>query len=178
MADGFSQIETEVRVRVGTPSDVDEVMELALLGCAENRFVPESRTKVLQDVWAGLTLQAGIIGIIGDPGQKPLEGAVLLRVGNVWYSDALTVEERAIFVHPSYRSAKGGRAARLAEFSKRVADYLDLPLTIGVLSSHRTKAKIRMYSRIMGEPSGAYWIYWPNERTVDVGKTALIEGVG
>ena len=42
-----------------------------------------------------------------------------------------------------------------------MADELGLPLTIGVLSDERTAAKIRMYSRSMGQPDGAYWVYWP-----------------
>lgn len=163
MADGSAHIEspaTEIKVRCATPDDLDEVMKLALLGCEENGFVAHNPHKVLQDIWAALNLHQGVVGAIGEPGGT-LEGAVLLRVGNVWYSDALLVEEKAIFVHPSYRSAKGGRAARLAEFSKWVADGMGLPLLIGVLSDHRTEAKVRMYSRIMGPSSGAYWIYWP-----------------
>lgn len=150
-------------VRTGTPAEVDAVMKLALMGCAENEFVPHNPIKVLQDVWAALNLDQGIVGVIGPVGGE-LEGAVLLRIGQVWYSDAFHIEERAIFVHPAFRGARGGRAARLAEFSMDLADKLGMPLSIGVLSDHRTAAKVRLYSRIMGKPSGAYWIYWPGSR--------------
>jgi hypothetical protein len=112
----------------------------------------------LQDIWAALTLDHGICGIIGEPGGL-VEASVVLRIGTLWYSDSPTLEERAIFVRPEYRSAKGGRAARLCSFSKKASDDLGIPLTIGILSSARTQAKVRMYSRILGEPSGAYWIY-------------------
>ena len=156
-------------VRVATPDEVDAVMELALMGCMENEFMPHDPVLVLQDVWAAINLHDGIIGVIGPPGSQPLEGAVLLRIGNIWYSQGRHIEERAIFVHPEFRSAKGGRAARLAEFSMAVADQLEMPLTIGVLSNSRTEAKVRLYSRVLGKPAGAYWIYWPGSREEQAG---------
>lgn len=148
----------DVKVRVGTPEDVHGVMTVALLACEENAFADPNPQKLLQEIWAALNLDHGICGLIGEPGGD-VEGVVLLRIGNPWYSDAEIIEEKAIFVHPQFRSAKGGRAARLCEFSKSVADNLGLPLTIGVMSSSRTEAKVRMYTRIMGQPSGAYWLY-------------------
>jgi hypothetical protein len=81
----------------------------------------------------------------------------------MWYSDHSVLEERAIFVDPDCRSAKGGRARRLCEFSKQTADALELPLIIGVLSNHRTEAKVRLYERQFGKPSGAFFLY--NART-------------
>lgn len=166
MPDDSGQVVAPVHVRVATPDEVDGVMKLALLGCAENEFMPHNPVKVLQDVWAALNMDNGIVGAIGPVGGE-LEGAVLLRIGAIWYSDQPHIEERAIFVHPSYRQARGGRAARLAEFSMDVADKLGLPLTIGVLSNNRTEAKVRLYQRVLGKPAGAYWIYWPNSRKAE-----------
>jgi hypothetical protein len=134
------------------------MMDLAMQACDENGFVDPNPQKLLAEIWPALNLENGIVGIIQDEGGS-LEGAILLRVGTMWYSDAQVVEERAIFVHPNFRSAKGGRAKRLCEFSKKVADTLSLPLMIGVLSNHRTAGKIRMYQRIFGEPSGAFFLY-------------------
>jgi hypothetical protein len=147
-----------VKVRVGTPEDVHRMMDIATLATTENGFALPNTMKLLQEIWAALNLRNGIVGIIGEP-TEVIEGAVLLRIGQVWYSDDPIIEEKAIFIHPDYRSAKGGRAARLCEFSKRTSDELGIPLTIGVLSNERTAAKVRMYSRIMGQPSGAYWLY-------------------
>jgi hypothetical protein len=73
------------------------------------------------------------------------------------------LEEKAIFIHPDYRNAKGGRARRLCEFSKQVANTLELPLIIGVLSNHITEAKVRLYERQFGKPTGAFFLY--NART-------------
>jgi hypothetical protein len=77
----------------------------------------------------------------------------------MWYSDHEVLEEKAIFIHPDFRSAKGGRARKLCEFSKHVSDSLGVPLIIGVLSNHRTEAKIRLYERQFGKPSGAFFLY-------------------
>jgi Uma2 family endonuclease len=77
----------------------------------------------------------------------------------MWYSDTMIVEEKAIFIHPDFRAAKGGRAKRLCEFSKQVADTLGIPLIIGVLSNSRTEAKVRMYERQFGAPAGALFLY-------------------
>lgn len=150
-------------VRVATPDEVDAVMKIALMGTAENEMLPHNPVKVLGDIWAALNLDKGICGVIGPVGGE-LEGAVLLRIGSMWYTDHEHLEERAIFVHPSYRGARGGRAARLAEFSMDCSDRLGMPLSIGVLSNHRTAAKVRLYQRILGKPAGCYWIYQPGSR--------------
>ena len=111
----------DLGVRIGTPEDIDELMKLALSACDENGFVEPNTKKLLNELWHGLVLADGIVGIIGEPGKK-LEGAVLLRISEMWYSDNRILEEKAIFIDPDYRSAKGGRARRLVEFAKRCAD--------------------------------------------------------
>lgn len=148
----------EIKVRLGTPDDLDAMMQIAVAAAEENGFTKADPAMLLEDVYAGLTLQMGVVGIIGEPGH-PIEGAILLRVGHVWYSPEPTLEEKAIYVVPEYRSAKGGRAKKLAEFAKRYADELKLPLSIGVLSNQRTAGKIRLYQRIFGEPAGVYFLY-------------------
>jgi hypothetical protein len=145
-------------VRTGTPEDIDFMMELALSACEENGFVKPNPAKLLNELWAALTLESGVVGIIGKVGEKP-EGAILLRIVNMWYSDQQIIEEKAIFIDPQFRNAKGGRAGRLCEYAKKVSDSLKLPLLIGVLSNHRTSGKVRMYERQFGEPSGAFFLY-------------------
>lgn len=115
----------DIKVRVGTPEDVHDIMDLALAACDENGFVEPNPHKLLAEIWPALNKDRGIVGVIGES-RKP-EGAVLLRVGNMWYSDREVLEEKAIFIHPDYRNAKGGRARRLCEFSKSVADALGIP---------------------------------------------------
>jgi hypothetical protein len=151
-----------LNIRVGVPEDIHGVMALAMAACEENGFVDPNPKKLLNEIWSALNLDHGLMGVIGPKGGK-LEGAVLLRIGAMWYSDSEVLEEKAIFVDPHQRSAKGGRARRLCEYSKQVADTLKIPLIIGVLSNHRTEAKIRLYERQFGKPSGAFFLY--NART-------------
>lgn len=165
-------MDNELNVRVGTPEDVDGMMQLALAACEENGLTNPNPMKLLNEIYAGLTRQHGIIGIIGKPGEQ-FEAAILLRTESLWYSDDLTIVERAIFVHPEYRSAKGGRARKLCEFAKQTAEVLQIPLVIGILSSQRAEGKIRLYERQFGPQSGAYWIY--GKKTGEWAKDAAAE---
>lgn len=148
----------ELKIRVAVPEDVHEIMDLALSACGENGFVNPNPEKLLADIWPALHRDHGLIGVIGQPNGR-IEGSVLLRVGAMWYSDEPVLEEKAVFIHPEFRQAKGGRASRLCEFSKQVADSLGMPLIIGILSNHRTEAKVRLYERQFGKPSGAFFLY-------------------
>ena len=113
----------ELGVRIGTAEDVDDIMALALSACEENGFVEPNPGKLLQEIWHGLTLEKGVVGVIGERG-KP-EGAVLLRIGSMWYSDHEVLEEKAIFIHPDYSTSQ----------MKRMQKNLDL--TAGLVNSQR-----------------------------------------
>jgi GNAT superfamily N-acetyltransferase len=148
----------ELKIRTGTPEDIYEMMDLALMACAENGFVNPDSNKLMGELWQALNLNYGMIGIIGKE-NGPIEGAILLRIGPMWYSHDMVVEEKAIFIHPDHRGAKEGRARKLVEFAKNAADELGIPLLIGVLSNKRTEGKIRLYERQLGKPSGAFFLY-------------------
>jgi len=148
----------ELRIRLAEPKDLDEIMSIAVLACDENGFLNPNPAKLAAEIWPALHQDHGLCAVIGKPGGI-IEGLVLLRIGSMWYSDSQVVEEKAIFIHPDYRSAKGGRASKLCDFSKKVADTLGIPLIIGVLSNSRTSAKVKMYERQFGPPSGAFFLY-------------------
>jgi len=148
----------EVKVRVGTPEDLDACMGLFVRANEENGIDVLDQYKLFQIVWPSLHCDGGVIGIIGEPGAEP-EGVVLLRIEPLWYSNSPVVAEKIVFVHPEYRSAKGGRAAKLCAFSKQVSDELDMPLVVGIVSNERTKGKIKMYERMLGPAVGAYFLY-------------------
>lgn len=158
-------MDNDLGVRLATPADEDALLDLALRAWRENGILDVNPEKMRGMIRPALYLWQGLCGVIGEPGQK-IEGAVLLRVSQMWYSDSWMLEEKAVFVDPDFRAVKGvrsnqvaGHARRLVEFSKQVADGLGIPLIIGVLSNTRTKAKIRLYERQFGEPSGAFFLY-------------------
>lgn len=151
----------EIAVRVGTPADLDQVMELARMMHAEIGIATFNEAKVLPDIWAALNCDRGIMGLIGEPGDT-IQGGIILRLGQVFYSDDEVLEERGLFIHPDFRSAKGGRAARLCEFAKKAAEGMGMPLVIGVMNDVRAKAKMRLYDRQFGEPAGAFYLWRPS----------------
>ena len=158
MTDIEKQESDDLVIRTATTDDMDEIMKLAMSACEENGFLNPNPAKLAAEIWPALRQDHGLCFVIGKAGGA-IEGLVLLRIGSMWYSDAMVVEEKAVFIYPEFRSAKGGRARRLVEQSKRVADELGIPLIIGVLSNSRTAAKVRMYTRIIGEPAGAFFLY-------------------
>ena len=159
---------SDVFVREGVVEDFNELMRLAIDATRENAFVEPDTMMLAEHMYAALTRQMGVAGVIGGGPGEPLEGAIVLRVGPVWYSKSPIIEEKAIYVSPEFRSAKGGRARKLAEWAKGVSDNLGIPLSIGVLSNTRTEAKIRLYERVFGAPAGVYFLY--------NAKTGLTEG--
>ena len=152
----------ELQIRLATPDDMDEVMRLAVTAVEENGFLNATPELLAKEIYPALCQDHGLCPVIGKPGGA-IEGLALLRIGAMWYSPDIVLEERAIFIYPQFRSAKGGRASKLCEFTKRTADKLNLSLVIGVLSNTRTAGKVRMYTRIFGEPAGAFFLY--NART-------------
>lgn len=151
-------MEENLQIRLATTDDMTEVMRLAVMAAEENGFLNASQILLAEALWPALNNDHGLCGVIGAK-NSPLEAFVLLQIGTLFYSTQPCVEEKVVFCHPDFRSAKGGRARRLCEFSKKVADTLDLPLLIGVCSSHRTAGKVKMYERIFGPPAGAYFLY-------------------
>lgn len=151
------------KVRLGGPQDEEPMMELALRAWKENGIRNVNPDKMRSMIKPALFLWEGLVGIIGEPGEK-IEAAILLRISQLWYSDDKIVEERAIFVDPEYRKVNRsqkqvGHARALCDFSKKVSTDLNLPLLIGVLSTERTEAKIRLYERNFGHMAGAFFLY-------------------
>ncbi len=152
----------DLTIRLATTDDMEEVMRLAIAGVEENAFIDASGESLVREIYPALCLDHGLLPVIGPSGGA-IQGMAILRIGTMWYSPEIVLEERAIFIAPEFRSAKGGRASRLCEYTKKVADTLNLSLVIGVLSNTRTAGKVRMYTRIFGEPAGAFFLY--NART-------------
>ena len=148
---------SDVHVRTAEPDDEDSIIKLAHIVGVENGLFEMNEEKVRGLVRPLLYLGGGIIGVIGS--KNHLEGGIILRVSQNWYSDVSFLEEMCVFVHPDYRAAKGGRARKLVEFAKKVSEKLEMPLMIGVLSNSRTDAKTRLYERQFGSPAGSFFLY-------------------
>lgn len=148
--------------RLAGPQDAESLFGMCKLLWEENGLFPMSETKVRRMIDIAVTPDVRtesepitIIGALGPVGN--VEGSLALCITQNWYSDAWHVEELWNFVHPDYR--KSNHAKSLIEYSKTVQAQLGLPLMIGILSSDRTQEKVRLYSRRLGAPAGAYFVY-------------------
>lgn len=147
----------DIYVRTAEPDDEDGIIHLAKVVNIENGLFEMNEEKVRNIIRPFLYLHGGIIGVIGS--KNNLQGGIILKVAQNWYSDAYFLEEMCVFVHPDYRAAKGGRARKLVEFAKKASEKLNIPLMIGVLSNSRTDAKTKLYERQFGEPAGSFFLY-------------------
>lgn len=159
------QTETQVHVRTGVPEDEQGIMTLARIINKENGVFIMDDEKVRAMIRPCLELDGGIIGVIGP--KDAIEGLIILRISNYWYSQTPFLEEMVVFVHPDARAAKGGRARKLVEFAKHASHQLGLPLMIGILNNSRTDAKIKLYERQFGPPAGAFFLYGAKTGTVN-----------
>lgn len=98
----------------------------------------------------------GVIGVIGPKGA--LEGLVFLLIGQFWYSTERHLEEIVVFTDPECR--KSNHAQALVKWMKDQVELTGLPLLTGILSNHRTEAKVRLYSRMLPK-AGAFFFLAP-----------------
>jgi hypothetical protein len=148
--------------RLAGPQDADSLFNMCKLLWEENGLFPMSETKVRRMIEVAVNPLSRkdhevitIIGALGPVGN--VEACLALCITQNWYSDAWHVEELWNFVHPDHRVSN--HAKSLIEYSKSVQAELGLPLMIGILSNDRTAEKIRLYSRRLGQPAGAYFVY-------------------
>jgi hypothetical protein len=149
----------ELTIRLATPDDMHPVMKLAIQACEDNGFLDFNPALLAQEVWPALHQDHGLMALIGPGNVSEIQGFVLLRVGKMFYSERPCLEEKCLWVHPDHRAARGGRARKLLEFTKRTADALQLPLIIGILSTKRAAGKVKLYERMWGQQAGAFFIY-------------------
>lgn len=141
-------------VRLGIPEDSQEVWRLLLAAHKENALFPLAPEKVewimnralySHLIPTGDTGTRAIIGVIGPVGS--LEAIVFLLIGQFWYSNDHHLEEILVFTDPEHR--RSHHATAIIKWMKRQVNETGLPLITGVLSTHRTEAKVRLYSRLL-----------------------------
>lgn len=140
-------------VRMAVPEDYPQIIALG-----EDLHAENGHSSIDYDVAEAAIMEAinrkhAMIGVIGDVGA--IEAVIFLRFASFWNSRDVFLEELFAYVRPEFRKTKNARA--LLTFAKATADALELPLMIGVLSSHRTKGKLRLYEKHFGQPVGGYF---------------------
>lgn len=154
-------------VRAASPEDKPEIWRMFRACHAENGMLPMSERKVDYHIDRLLNPEnitaddAGPRGLIGVIGGSCLEGCIMLSFGSTWYSDEINVDEYLNFVDPAHRNSN--HAKTLISYAKHMVDqlrvtYHDLKLMIGVLSTDRTAAKVRLYERQL-VPAGVFFVH-------------------
>lgn len=157
-------------VRPAVPDDRSEIWRLFRLSHAENGLFPLSDSKV--DYFLGRTLAPpalptgdtgprGVIGVIGAVGS--LEGVIMLVLGSPWYSDAINMDDCLNFVDPAHRRSAHSKV--LIAYAKHIVDEIrqghpDFKMIVGIVSTVRTAAKIRLYERQL-TCVGAFFMHPP-----------------
>lgn len=149
-------------VRLATEADRLEVWRLLLQSHNENGMFPLSTEKV--NWWLDRMLSPlpdwdtgprGTIGVIGPTGH--LEGLVFVIVGGFWYTNSRHLEELVVYVDPEFRQS--GHSKALIDWMKKQSLHADVPLLTGVISNHRTEAKVKLYERMQLPKVGAFFLF-------------------
>jgi hypothetical protein len=147
-------------VRYAVPEDYPHIIAIAEQLHAENGTGKIHYPTATAAIMRAINRDASLIGLIGPVGD--IRGIVFLRLAQMWHhgpEDAF-LEEIFLYVPPEHRKGTHN-AATLIRFAKGAANRLGVPLFIGVLSNHKTKAKLRLYEKHLGEPVGVYFYLMP-----------------
>lgn len=147
-------------VRIATRSDEQEIVDLLHVMHFENGMMPLDETVSKEFFSLAFDRKGGIIGVIGPPGD--IRAMIYLLLTRFWYTSSMHIEECFNFIRPDSRRNTGRYAPTLINFAKKCADEIKVPLLIGVLTNHRMEAKVRLYRRSLGTPSGAFFVYGAN----------------
>lgn len=148
------RIEKPADVRLAVPEDRDALVDLTTRLHGENGLFSLSLTKrdALLDRY--YNRDRAIIGVIGEVG-NPV-GTIYLSLSQPEYTDDWCLVEAWNYVAEAHRHST--HAKNLISYAKFVSTEMRLPLVIGILSNHRTEAKVRLYERVL-ERAGAFFIF-------------------
>ena len=143
------------RVRLATPQDLESCLEMGRELHAENGLMDLDEDQIREAAIGAIFHNRDTIAVIGKPGR--LEAMAYLGIRQFWYAKKTHLEEMLNFVREPFRRSQNAKA--LLRFEKESSLALGMPLLIGIISSHRTEAKMRLYRRELGAPSGGYWVF-------------------
>lgn len=144
-------------VRIAGRADEAQILRLMRAAFEEQPIFPLDEQKMLLEIRQATDRQGGVIGVLDGP--NGLEGYLFAVISQYWYSsDSWHLSELSNFVDPKVRAGRPGHARSLIEFAKWFAEQMGIPLVMGILSTQRLEAKIRLYRRQI-VPCGAIFVH-------------------
>lgn len=143
-------------VRKAVHADKPQIMDMCEENHRDNGQFALDPAKVEFMIDKAFNGGGAIIGVVGN---NQIEGMLVLNIGQFWYSSDWCLEEIQNYVRPQFR--KSTHAKDMINFGRRCSDELGIPLVIGVVSNERTRAKLELYRRQLGEPCGGYFLHRP-----------------
>ncbi len=141
-------------VRLAVPEDRPALVDLTTKLHGENGLFSLSLKKrdgLLDRYYDGKGAIIGVIGEIGDP-----VATIYVSLTQPEYTDDWALVEVWNFVRDDQRHSTHAR--HLIEYAKFLSSEMRIPLLIGILSNHRTEAKVRLYERTL-DKVGAYFVW-------------------
>jgi hypothetical protein len=151
--------------RLAEPDEIEEVMTMCRHLHRENGIFPLDEVGLREDMLAALNRQSGIVGVMGS--HHKLEAIMYLMLAKFRHTREMHLEEIFSYVPPNHR--KSTHAKLMIEWAKEMADGLGVRLLIGIISTVRTEAKVRLYRRQLGAPVGAFFLYGTNKQVAGNG---------
>lgn len=144
-----------MNVRPANIDDEENLFALLCMAYKENAPYKINANKVRLMVASASRDKEVIIGVIDAPDGS---GRIAASFGAVfaqwWYTDDWHIEDCWNFVHPEYR--RFPFAKDLLEYSKWIAEQMEMPLHIGIITADRMEAKIKFFSRQMPQVGAAF----------------------
>ncbi len=139
-----------------TPSDLPEFMRLFKVMHAENGLFAIDEDCVLETFNRAVKKNEGVIGLIKGP-EGDIRAMLMMLITRYYYTTQFHLEELFNFIAPEFR--RTNYADTLLRYAINCQQQLNIPLVIGVLTGHRMEAKVRLYRRRLGMPSGAFFVH-------------------
>lgn len=143
-------------VRKALISDRGRILQMCRENHVENGQFSFSERKVTEMIDRAFNGGGAVIGVVG---RERIEGMIVLLISQFWYTEDWCLEELQNYVSPEFR--KSTNAKDMIRFAQRCSDEIGIPLVIGVVSNERTRAKMELYRRQMGDPVGGYFLHNP-----------------
>ena len=148
-------------IRIATAADEAEILQLLRMMWKEGGWRPLDIDCARAMFAKAFDRRGGILAVIGSQGH--IRAMTFLLITRAWYTSENHLEELFCYVHPNHRKSDYHKI--LIEYAKACSDELSrdaghkIPLLMGVLTSKKMAAKVRLYRRFFGLPVGAFFAH-------------------